>query len=236
MKIVIPGGSGHVGQLLARHFVNSGEEVLVLSRGDYTGAGRGVRWDGKTLDDWASEIDGADVVINLAGRTVDCRYNATNRRQIMDSRVDSTRLVGEAIAKASNPPAVWLQMSTATIYAHTLGPAHDEASRNFGGTEPDVSDTWNFSIDVASNWEAAATQADTPDTRLVLLRSAMVMQPDDGSVFRVLSRLVRLGLGGSVGGGRQFVSWMHGDDFARAIRHIIDTNCRPPPTLPPRPR
>src|SRR4051812_38207176 len=117
MKIVIPGGTGQVGSILARAFRRNRDAVVLLSRRpDPT---RNItQWDGKTLGPWASEIDGADVVINLAGRSVNCRYSEANLRAMMDSRVDSTRAVGEAIARATKPPRVWLQMSSATIYAH----------------------------------------------------------------------------------------------------------------------
>src|SRR5881398_1309660 len=126
MKIVIPGGTGQVGTVLARAFVADGHDVVVLSRKQSSLPCNVVEWDGGTLSDWAKEIDGADVVINLAGRSVNCRYNEANRRQIMDSRVDSTEIIGEVIAKSSNPPTVWLQASTATIYAHRFDEANDD--------------------------------------------------------------------------------------------------------------
>src|SRR6266446_9662173 len=137
MKIVIPGGSGQVGTLLARAFMADGHEVVVLSRSPEKAAWRVVRWDARTLGDWTSEVDGAHVVINRAGRSVNCRYNARNRRLIKDSRVESTRAVGQAIAKAAQPPQVWLQASTATIYAHRHDAANDEATGRLGGSEVD---------------------------------------------------------------------------------------------------
>src|SRR5687767_777107 len=126
MKVVIPGGTGQVGTLLARAFAGDGHEVVVLSRNPGTAAWRVVGWDVETIGDWATEIDGADVVVNLAGRSVNCRYTTENRRLIKDSRVRSTRAVGQAIARAANPPSVWLQMSTATIYAHRYDAPNDE--------------------------------------------------------------------------------------------------------------
>ena len=221
MKLVLPGGSGQIGSLLARAFAADGHEVVVLSRSAAEGPGRVVVWDGKTLGPWAAELDGADVVINLAGRSVDCRYTDANRRLMMDSRVDSTRIVGEAIRRAKNPPPVWLQMSTATIYAHRYDAANDEATGRIGGGEPGAPGTWDFSITVAKTWEQTAESFDLPDTRLVLMRSAMVMSADRGGVFDVLLRLARLGLGGTAGDGRQFVSWIHGDDFVNAVRFLI---------------
>src|SRR5262245_8642741 len=128
MKFVIPGGSGHVGTLLAHDFIAGGHEVVVLSRNPGKAPWRIVKWAGETVSDWTTEIDGADVVINLAGRSVDCRYNPANRRLIMESRINSTRAVGQAIARASRPPCVWLQASTATIYAHRFDAPNDEAT------------------------------------------------------------------------------------------------------------
>jgi uncharacterized protein len=220
VKIVIPGGSGQVGQLVARAFAADSDEVVVLSRGDAVATGRVVPWDGRTLGPWAAELEGADLVLNLAGRSVNCRYTAANLRAMMDSRVDSTRVIGEAIAQAARPPGVWLQMSTATIYAHRLDAPNDEATGVIGGHEPDVPDYWEYSVRIARSWERALADARTPATRKVALRTAMVMSPDRGGVFDVLLGLVRRGLGGPAGGGRQFVSWIHDQDFVQAVRFV----------------
>jgi uncharacterized protein (TIGR01777 family) len=217
MKVVIPGGSGQVGTVLARAFERDGDEVVILSRG----AG-GVRWDGRTAGPWVAEIDGTDVVINLAGRSVNCRYDDANRRAITESRVDSTRIVGRAIAQAERPPRVWLQASTATIYAHTYGAPNDERSGRLGGDEPEVPDTWRFSTDVARAWERAFEEAETPQTRKVAMSSAMVMSPDRGGIFDALLGLVRRGLGGTPGDGHQYVSWIHHEDFYAALRFLIE--------------
>jgi uncharacterized protein (TIGR01777 family) len=222
LKITIPGGSGQVGTLLARAFVADGREVVVLSRSPAKAPWRTVGWDGETIGAWAAEIDGADVVINLAGRSVNCRYNAENRRQILESRLKSTRAVGRAIARASRPPRVWLQASTATIYAHRYDAPNDEATGIPGGSEPGAPETWRFSIDVAIAWEQAAGAVSLPGTRTVLMRSAMTMSPDPGGVFDVLSGLVRRGLGGAMGDGRQYVSWIHESDFLRAVDWLIE--------------
>src|SRR6202022_2763994 len=136
-------------------------------------------------------LEDANAVINLAGKSVNCRYGASNRREILDSRVRSTRVIGEAIAKSMRPPRVWLQASTATIYAHRYDAPNDEATGILGGAEASAPDTWRFSIDVARAWERAADEAATPQTRKVLLRSAMVMSPDKGGIFDTLLRLVR---------------------------------------------
>jgi uncharacterized protein len=222
MKFVIPGGTGQVGTLLARAFVADGHDVVVLSRNPVKVPWRVVRWDAETIGDWRAEIDGADVVINLAGRSVNCRYSARNRRLIRDSRVNSTRAVGRAIARAVRPPRVWLQASTATIYAHGYDAANDEATGLIGWSEPNAPDAWRFSVEVAWAWEQAAHEATVPRTRKVLMRSAMTMSPDRGGVFDVLLGLVRRGLGGASGDGRQFVSWIHDRDFVRAVYWLID--------------
>lgn len=223
MKIVIPGGTGQVGAVLERAFLAKGWEVVILSRGGRSGAGV-VEWDGRTLGDWAKEIDGCDAVINLAGRSVNCRYTRANLDAMMNSRVDSARVVGEAIAKAAKPPRVWLQMSTATIYAHRFDASNDEATGLIGGTEPSVPAYWGFSIDIAKAWEKAQTDAVTPSTRKVALRTAMVMSPDSGGIFDMLLKMTRLGLGGPIGGGAQFVSWIHEDDFVRAVQLLLERN------------
>lgn len=222
MRIVIPGGSGQIGTLLARRFQQDGHQVVILSRKPGPANCRVVAWDGETLGPWTAELECADVVINLAGRSVNCRYHAKNRRLIMESRVDSTRVVGEAVARAKWPPRVWLQAGTATIYSHRYDAPNDEASGILGGTEPNAPDTWQFSIDVAKAWEQAANEAVVPRTRKVILRSAMTMSPDPGGVFDVLLTLARRGVGGRSGDGRQFVSWIHDEDFIRAIYWLID--------------
>lgn len=226
MKFVIAGGSGHVGAALIRHFAPRGVEIVTLSRRTSNcGANGGVRtvfWDGRTVEAWAAEIDRADVLINLAGKSVNCRYGAANRREILASRVDSTRALGAAIHASRNPPPIWLQASTATIYSHRFDAPNDEDSGILGGSEAGAPDTWRFSIDVARAWEAAAAEVPTPRTRRVLLRSAMTMSPDRGSVFDAFYGLVRRGMGGSQGDGRQFVSWIHEQDFARAVQWLIE--------------
>lgn len=211
-----------MGQVLARAFHKRGDEVVVLSR-TRTNAlpWRVVQWDGETLGEWTSEFEGADAVINLAGQSVNCRYTPENRRIIIDSRVNSTRVVGQAIAQLSNGPRVWLQASTATLYAHRYDAPNDEATGIIGGSELSAPDTWRFSIDVVKKWERELNAAATPNTRKVLLRSAIVMAPDSGGSFDLLLRLVRFGLGGSAGDGKQYLSWIHDQDFVRAADWLI---------------
>ena len=222
MKVVIPGGSGQVGTVMARAFQQDGHEVVVLSRSARTAPWRVVTWDASTAGPWMKEIDGADIVLNLAGRSVNCRYTPRNRDAIMQSRVQSTRVVGEAIAAADKPPRVWLQASTATIYAHRYDAPNDEATGILGGSEPGIPSTWRFSIDVATSWERELDKATTPRTRKVKLRSAVIMSPDRGGIFDTLLTLVRRGLGGRSGDGRQYVSWVHDADFIRAVDWLIE--------------
>jgi uncharacterized protein (TIGR01777 family) len=222
MKIVIPGGSGAVGTVLAGYFGADGNDVVILSRSPQASPWRVVPWDGETLEEWTREIEHADAVINLAGRSVNCRYTPANRASILQSRVQSTQAVGAAIAEAAHPPKVWLQASTATIYAHRYDAPNDESTGIIGGSEPHAPDTWRFSIDVATAWERTFNEIETPRTRKVLLRSAMTMSPDRGGVFDTLLWLVRMRLGGKAGDGRQYVSWIHDLDFYRAIRWLMD--------------
>ncbi len=221
MKIVIPGGSGQVGALLARTFHQEGHEVIELSRNPSSNRPwRVAAWDARTHGPWTAELETADAVINLAGKNVNCRYTPENRRAILESRVDSNRIVGQAIARAVRPPRVWLQAGTATVYAHRYDAPNDEATGILGGSEADAPDMWRFSIDVAKRELEEAGPLSR--TRKVVLRSAMTMSPDPGGVFDVLLRLVRFGLGGQSGDGRQFVSWIHEADFVRAIRWLIE--------------
>jgi uncharacterized protein (TIGR01777 family) len=222
MKVVIPGGSGQVGTVLARAFHGDGHDVIVLSRRPEVRPWRVVAWDGAILGNWQNEIDGCDVVINLTGRSVNCRYTAANREEILQSRVLSTRVVGHAIARVSRQPRVWLQASTATIYAHRYDSPNDEHSGILGGREANAPSSWRFSIDVARAWERAFEEAATDGTRKVALRSAMTLSPDSGGVLDTLLGLARHGLGGSAGDGRQFMSWIHHEDFIAAVRWLID--------------
>jgi uncharacterized protein len=223
MRIVIPGGAGQVGQILARHFHANNHSVTILSRTPHQAPWRVVQWDGLTRGPWVAELEDSEVCINLTGRSVNCRYHPANRRAIFDSRIQSTKILNEVIASLNHPPAVWLNASTATIYRHSLDRPMDEATGELGGNEPGAPDTWNFSIQVAKAWEEAFFSTPTPRTRKVALRSAMTFSPDPGGVFDVFLSLVRHGLGGANGPGNQFVSWIHDLDFIRAIELVIAT-------------
>lgn len=221
MRIVIPGGSGQVGQILARHFHAQGHVVTVLSRNPGPAPWRVVAWDGVSPGEWIADLVQSDVCINLAGRSVNCRYGATNRRLIFDSRIQSTRLLQQVLASLNPAPRLWVNASTATIYRHAKDRAMNETDAELGGNEPGAPDTWNFSIDVAKAWEEAFFSTATPLTRKVAIRSALTLSPDRGGVFDALLGLVRHGLGGRQGEGTQFVSWIHEADFVRAIDLLI---------------
>ncbi len=219
MIVVMAGGSGQVGRILRRAFEAKGDRVVNLTRtcrqaGD-------VAWDGRTLGPWSKAIEGADLIVNLAGRSVNCRYHATSRREMLNSRVDSTRVIGQAIAACRHPPSVWLQSSTATIYSHRFDAPNDEICGEIGGNEPDAPDSWKFSIEIARHWERELDLAQTPQTRKLALRSAMIMSPDRGGIFDVLMKLARRGLGGMAGDGRQYVSWIHEADFVSSVDWIL---------------
>lgn len=227
LRIVIPGGSGQVGTILARSFQERGHHVTVLTRGPYAAPWQTVHWDGEQPGSWTETLDGADVCINLAGRSVNCRYHAKNRREIYHSRIDTTQLLNRVIAGLDNPPLVWLNASTATIYRHALDRPMDEATGQLGGYElisesRYAPNTWNFSSRVARDWESAFFESPTPRTRKIALRSAIVFSPMRDSAFGILANLVRIGLGGTQGSGDQFVSWIHEADFTRAIEFLID--------------
>jgi uncharacterized protein (TIGR01777 family) len=220
-RVVIPGGSGQIGRALARHFHDLGHTVSVLSRHPRPEPWRTISWDGCSPGDWVKEINGASIVINLAGRSVNCRYSPANRQEIMNSRIQATKAIGEAIAQAVLPPKLWMNASTATIYRHSFDRAMDEFTGELGGSEPDAPKSWHFSIDVATRWEQTFFEAQTPATRKLALRTAIVMAPAKGGTFAILRRLVRTGLGGKAGSGRQFVSWIHETDLIRAIDFLV---------------
>jgi uncharacterized protein (TIGR01777 family) len=226
LRIVIPGGSGQVGTVLARYLQESGHFVSVLTRSPFAAPWQTVHWDGHSEGPWIETLEGADVCINLAGRSVNCRYTPANCADIYNSRIGTTRLLNHVMAQLSEPPAVWLNASTATIYRHSLDRAMDEATGELGGFEligkkRRAPETWNFSIQVAKDWEAEFFGTATPGTRKVAMRSAITLSPAPGNAFVTLLNLVRAGLGGKQGNGRQFVSWIHEIDFARAVEFLI---------------
>jgi uncharacterized protein (TIGR01777 family) len=218
-RIVIAGGSGFLGRALTAYFHERGYAITILTRSPKAPANgaREIAWDARTVGDWARELEGAKAIINLVGRSVNCRYHERNRRLIMESRVRSTRAIGEAISVCKTPPPVWLNASTATIYKHTFGPAWDESGEI--GWMPEARD--EFSIEVATAWERTLNEMPTSGTRKIAMRAAMVLGTGENSVFPVMLRLTRFGLGGATGNGKQFVSWVHEMDFCRAVEWLI---------------
>jgi uncharacterized protein (TIGR01777 family) len=219
-SIVIAGGSGCVGKIFTAYFTAKGYEVFVFSRTRIAIAKRvrWISWDGRTVGPWSEHLDSATAVINLAGRSVNCRYTAKNRREMMDSRIFSTKVLGAAIARCAHPPRVWLNASTATIYKHSFEKPMDENGEI--GATPEAKDA--FSVEIARAWQRAFDDAKTPATRKISLRMAMVLAPLENSVYPVLRRLVKTGLGGTMASGRQFVSWIHEHDLCRAIEWLIE--------------
>jgi uncharacterized protein (TIGR01777 family) len=207
-KVILAGGKGFIGQALKERFVAEGDTVVVLTR-DPKGPGE-IHWDGKTLGPGTAELEGADLLINLAGKRVDCRYNEKNKKAILDSRVEPTRVLGLALQKTKNPPSLWINSSTATIYRHAEDRPMDERTGEIGS---------GFSVEVAKAWEKSFFESPTPKTRKVALRSAIVLGKG-GGVFVPFIYLVKFGLGGVQGNGRQMFSWVHEEDLFRIIRFI----------------
>jgi len=233
MRILIPGGTGQVGTLLARHLDKAGHEITVLSRNlknHPEQRWRTLAWDGVNPGPWADEIHRSDAVIHLSGRSVNCRYTPENRKEIIDSRVNPTLLLGKLIAASPTPPKIWMNASTSTFYRNALDRPQDEFTgepadlpNERGVHEPaNLPETWSFSFDVAHRWEASLAATPTPQTRKIRLRSSMVMSPDPGGVFSVFSKLARLGLGGAQGNGKQYVSWIHDQDFCRITDLLLE--------------
>jgi uncharacterized protein (TIGR01777 family) len=214
--IVIFGANGFLGRYLTRHFTRQGREVVAVARRreGWSGDGMFLEWDGRSAGPWELALEGAEAVINLAGRSVNCRYTAENRREILESRLASTRAIGRAIAGCKVPPKVWLNAGTATWYRH----AEDKPQDDWQGEPGD-----GFSCDVARAWEEAFFEAMVPaETRKVALRIGMVLANEEATVFDVLRKLTACGLGGAMGGGAQRISWIHMEDFLRAVEFVVN--------------
>jgi uncharacterized protein (TIGR01777 family) len=213
-KMIIAGANGFLGKYLCQWFHQRGWEVVGLTRnGGVTSDAKEVHWDGRALGDWAAELDGAGVVINLAGKSVNCRYGEKNKALIFQSRLESTEVLGDAIRLCRRPPKLWLNSSTATIYRHAEDHPQDEDRGELGTS---------FSVEVAKAWEKALRESEVPHgVKKVALRSAIVLANEPGTVFDYLHRIASLGLGGRMGSGRQKMSWIHIDDFCGAIEWMI---------------
>lgn len=214
-KIIIPGGTGFIGKYASEYFHNKDFEVIVLTR--KKGFNRNgityLNWDGRMLGDWAKTFENAKLILNLAGKSVDCRYHEKNKKAILDSRIDSTKIIGEAIKNCENPPQIWMNAASATIYKHTLEePANDEIKGVIGS---------GFSVEVCKAWEATFDNCETPKTRKIKLRTAITLGKK-GGVMSPLRNLVRLALGGHQGTGNQYVSWLHVEDFVRIVEYLME--------------
>jgi len=214
--IVIAGANGFTGRYLSEHYLKNGWVVKGIARRT-DGLAEGVefhQWDGENLSDWKSALESADAIVNLAGRTVNCRYSDENKRQILESRVNSTRAIGEAIAQCEKPPEIWLNASTATIYRNAIDHYQTESEGEIGK---------GFSVDVAKAWEAALNDADIdPSIRRIALRTSLVMADEPETVLEVFRGLAKKWLGGPMGSGKQMVTWMHIDDWCNSIDWIIE--------------
>ncbi|OJV52941.1 MAG: TIGR01777 family protein [Bacteroidetes bacterium 43-16] len=209
MKIVIAGGSGFLGKALQQYFEAQQHTVLILSRTAHKS--NHIAWDGKNQGNWSAAIEGTDVLINLTGKSVDCRYTAANKQAILASRIDSTKALQEAVNRASHQPALWINASSATIYIHAETRQMDE----YNGTIGD-----DFSMNVCKQWEATFFEEKLPGLRKVALRTSIVLG-NEGGAYPKLKALTKAYMGGSQGDGRQMMSWIHIHDFCRAVAHII---------------
>lgn len=208
---VIFGANGFLGRYLCRHWARKGYEIVAIARRreGWSGDGMFLPWDGSSSGPWELALEGAAVVVNLSGRSVDCRYNEPNRNQIFDSRVESTRAIASAVRQCKKPPALWMNASTATWYRHAEDGPQDEWRGEMGA---------GFSVGVARAWEETFFREKTPpETRKIALRTGIVMANERRSAFAVLARLARWGLGGAQGTGRQRVSWIHMEDWLAAL-------------------
>ncbi|WDF59214.1 TIGR01777 family oxidoreductase [Flavobacterium sp. KACC 22758] len=213
-KLIIAAGTGFLGQVLVHHFKNKFEEIVILTRGkSQTIDGiKYVNWNARTLSGWEKELENATVLINLAGKSVDYRYTKKNKKEILLSRIESTKILNKAVLNCQNPPKHWLNSSTATIYRYSLDKQMNEADGEIGN---------DFSINVALSWEKAFFKTETPKTLKTALRTSIVLGKNGGA-FVPLKTLAKIGFGGKQGNGNQFVSWIHEDDFANAVDFIIE--------------
>nr|MCU0351936.1 TIGR01777 family oxidoreductase [Flavobacterium sp.] len=212
-KIVIAAGTGFLGSVLVEYFLEKYDEIVILTRGKSKVVGKikYVNWNAKTFSGWETELEHADVLINLAGRSVDCRYNDANKAEILNSRIDSTNILMQAVLHCQQPPKHWLNSSTSTIYRFSLDKQMDETTGEIGD---------DFSMNVAKAWEKAFFEIETPNTLKTALRTSIVLGKKGGA-FVPIKNLAKLGFGGKQGKGNQFISWIHEIDFARALEFII---------------
>lgn len=210
--IIIAGGSGFLGKALEAHFSQLGFQVKILTRNPQRA--NEIQWNGKTLGQWTQHLENSEALINLTGKSINSRLTEKNKKLILDSRVDSTSILGEAINTCNTPPKVWLNASGAAIYPSTIGEPTDEYS-------PETEQ--GFLEDVVRAWEEAFYGSTNPKTRKVLLRITIVLGKDDGAL-PTLKKLTQFGLGGKQGSGKQMISWVHIEDFVRIVDFLITNN------------
>ncbi|MEY2561961.1 MAG: uncharacterized protein QOH88_154 [Verrucomicrobiota bacterium] len=214
-RIVLAGGSGFLGQSLAKTLHGKGHEVIVLGRAatHQSATVQHLQWDGRTVGDWANQLEDAEAVVNLTGRSVNCRHTPENKREIMESRVDSVRVLGEAISRCQQPPKVFVQASSLAIYGDPGDRWCDEDAPHAEG----------FSEDVCERWEGAFDAISVPGMRKLVFRIGIALGTEGGAL-PVLARLARWFLGGAVGNGRQYISWIHIVDLNRMFVEAIERN------------
>jgi uncharacterized protein len=225
-KIVIAGGTGFIGQEMIKYWGKNNQLIILTrqlantrnNRNHYSSLSdkdllntQFEKWDGKNTGDWSRQLNGADLLINLAGKTVNCRYTAKNKKEIFDSRTDAVKAIGLAIQQCTNPPACWINASSATIYRHATDHSQDEYNGEFHD---------DFSVRVCQLWEKTFFEQTTPATRKVNLRMAITLGP--GGVLIPYFNLLKFGLGGQQGNGKQMYSWVHYEDTCRMIEWIVD--------------
>ncbi|WP_316832360.1 TIGR01777 family oxidoreductase [Pedobacter aquatilis] len=213
-KIVLAGGNGYLGGVLAKHFSHMADEVVILARNSKANEAniKTFVWDGKTAGLWAKELEGADLLVNLCGKNVNCRYTKKNRTAIIDSRVLPTRLLNNVLQGLTKPPKLFINVTSATIYRHAEDRFQDELTGDI---------SYGFSIDVCKIWEQTFFETNIPETRKIALRMGIVMGRKDGAFPRLLN-LVKIGMGGKQGNGEQYVSWVHEQDVAKSIEWLTD--------------
>ncbi|CAH0188638.1 TIGR01777 family oxidoreductase [Chryseobacterium sp. Bi04] len=210
MKIIIAGGSGFLGENLEKYFTEKGNKVLILTRNPKRK--NELYWNAKTVGEWKNSLEKADVLINLTGKSVDCRYTEKNKQEIYSSRIESTKVLQQAVNSCSDKPKIWLNASSATIYVHSEKHLNTEENGVIGD---------DFSMNICKSWEEEFFTIKNNETRKVALRTSIVLG-DNGGAFPKLKLITKLGLGGKQGRGQQMVSWIHIDDFCKAVEWIID--------------
>jgi uncharacterized protein (TIGR01777 family) len=213
-KIILAGGNGYLGTVLANHFKPFTKEIIILSRHLKAADGNVTTlvWDGKNEGDWATELEDSDLLVNLCGKNVNCRYTEKNKQEILDSRIDPTGLLGKVVSKLKNPPKLWINSASATIYRHAEDRPQDELAGEIGE---------GFSVNICTAWENLFFSFYTPGTRKVALRIGIVFGKSD-AVFPRLLNLVKMGFGGQQGNGRQMVSWIHEQDVAGITEWLLE--------------